>query len=111
MRKTLLTLTGAALITTVGACSYLPSMRSPEERLSDTIGQPTSTVSDEIKDITCDLLDEGESPYDVVMFFVDNYHVVPFSADRMGGLIYEAVDEECPEHYREMHDMMQIVGS
>ena len=108
MRKTLAALAVPALLITMSACSFLPSMRSPEARLGDTVGQPASVVREEIEDLTCDMLDDGYTPVELVDFYVDNYYMVPFSPERMGDIIADAVVDDCPSH---MSEIMEFVNS
>ena len=104
MRKTLTALAVPAVLLAMSACSNLPSMRSPENRLGDTVGHPTSIVREEIEDLTCDMLDDGYTPAQVVQFYVDNYYMIPFSPERVGDIIADAVVDDCPTHMGDVLD-------
>lgn len=104
MSKTLIMSVGVTLALSLSACSGIPSMESPENRLGDVASQPRSTAAHEIQQIQCDLLDEGEHPRDVYQFFADHLHMIPFSTDSTATILTDGLFEMCPEHVKAMLD-------
>lgn len=98
MRRTLTAVAGGVLALTVGACTQLPTMQDPTNRLGDTVGQPRHIAEREIRQITCEMLDDGQSPESVAEFFMTNERMIPFTPDRTDWIIRQAVNEDCPEH-------------
>lgn len=98
MRRTLTAVAGGVLALVVGACTQLPTMQDPTNRLGDTVGQPRDIAEREIRLITCEMLDDGHSPEAVAGFFMANEQMIPFTPDRTDWIIRRAVAEDCPEH-------------
>ena len=104
MSKTLIMSVGVMVALTVSACSGIPTMQSPENRLGDVASQPRSTAAHEIQQIQCDLLDEGEDPRDVYQFFADHLYMIPFSDESTAMILTNGLFEMCPEHVDAMLD-------
>jgi len=96
---------------TTKAGRYLPDDTAEADRETQATRRvPTTAEMQEqaFMDATCDMLDEGYTLDSVMLgaVMVDK----PFSDERAGELIVEAIVEQCPVHTQELRDLIAEEG-